>query len=65
MGALELVACGGVQLAEVVGAIVGQGMAFEPGPQVLHWVQVGRVRGRRAIEQCPQTRMKSKMFDPL
>jgi len=53
LSALELVACGGVQLAEVVGAIVGQGMAFKQGPQVLHRVQVGRVRGQECNLNVP------------
>lgn len=40
MRALELVAGGGMQFAEVVGAVVGQGMSFEPDPQVLHRIEV-------------------------
>ena len=44
---LELVARGRVQLAQVVGAVVGQRMAFEPGPQVLHGIHVRRVRRQK------------------
>ena len=44
LGALELVACGRVQFAQVVGTVVGQRMALEPSPQVLDRVHVGRVR---------------------
>jgi len=53
LGALQLVGCGGVQLAAVAGAIVGQGMAFEPGPQVIHWVEVGGVRGQECNLNVP------------
>ena len=48
MGTLELVARGAVKLGEVVGAIVGQGMALEPGPQVFHRIEVGCIRSSRA-----------------
>ena len=41
--ALELVACGRLQRAQVVGAVVGHGMAFEPGPQILHGIEVWRI----------------------
>ena len=44
LGAFELVSGGGMQLAEIVGAEVGQGMTLEPSPQILHGVQVWRVR---------------------
>ena len=44
LSALELVACRRVQLAQSVGAVVGQGMTFEPGPQVLDGIHVRRVR---------------------
>ena len=47
--ALELVARGRVQLAQVVGTVVGKSMALEPGPQVLHRVQVRRV-GRQECD---------------
>lgn len=41
---LELAARRGVQLGKVVGAIVDQGMTLEPCPEVLHWIQIRRVR---------------------
>jgi len=40
---LELVACRRLQLAQVVGAVVGHRLPLEPGPQVLHWIEVGGV----------------------
>ena len=49
LGALELVAGGGMQLAEVVGAEVGQGVALESGPQILDRIQVRRV-GRQECD---------------
>src|SRR5271169_908987 len=42
--ALEFVAGAGVQLGEVAGAVVGQRMALEPGPQVLDGIEIGCVR---------------------
>lgn len=44
LGTLELVARGAVKLGEVVEAIVGQGIALESGPQVLHRIEIGLVR---------------------
>jgi len=41
--ALELVARGDVQLAQVVGAVVRHGVAFEPGPKV--WARFCRRSG--------------------
>jgi hypothetical protein len=43
LSTLELVARGRMQLAQIVGTVVGQRMPFEPGPQVLHGVQVQRI----------------------
>lgn len=43
LGALEFVACCSLQFAEVVGTVVGHGMAFEPSPKVFDRVHVGRV----------------------
>lgn len=45
LGALELGARGGVEFIEIGRAEVGQRVALEPGPEVLHWLEVGR--GRR------------------
>ena len=42
-GTLEFVARCDLQLAEVVGTVVGHGMSLEPGPQVFDRVHVGRV----------------------
>src|SRR5882672_1090879 len=46
LGALELVARGDVELVERFGTEVGERMALEPGPQVLHRIQIGRIRGQ-------------------
>src|ERR1035437_8577250 len=43
LGALELVACGRMQLAQVVGAVVGYRVALEPSPQIFDRIEVGRV----------------------
>ena len=40
---LELVSCSRVQLAEIVGTVVGQRIALEPCPQVLDRIHVRRV----------------------
>ena len=44
LSALEFLARGALKLAEVVGAIVRQGVSLEPSPQVFDRVEVGRVR---------------------
>ena len=36
-----------MQLGEIVGAVVGQRMAFEPRPKVFDRIQIGRVRGQK------------------
>lgn len=46
LGALEVVARGGVQHIEVGRTEAGHGVPLQLGPQVLHWIEVGRVRGR-------------------
>ena len=43
LGALESVACGRMQFAQVVGAVVGHRVALEPGPQIVDRIEVGRV----------------------
>src|ERR1035437_5871108 len=43
LGALELVACGRMQLAQVVGAVVGHRVALEPSSQIFDRIEVGRV----------------------
>jgi len=47
--ALELVARGGVQFGEVVGAVVGECMALEPGPQVFDGIEIGCI-GRQECD---------------
>lgn len=37
---LEVVACSRLQFAEVVRTVVGHGVTLEPGPQILHWIEV-------------------------
>ena len=49
LGALEFVARCDLQLAEVVGTVIGHGMALEPGPQVFDRVHVGCV-GRQECD---------------
>lgn len=44
LSTLELVARGRVQQAQVVGAIVGQRVSFEPGPQIFDGIHVRCVR---------------------
>ena len=44
LSALELVACGRMQFAQVAGTVVGQGMALEPSPEVLDRIHVWCVR---------------------
>ena len=53
LGARELVARGGVQLAEVVGTVVGQCVALEPGPQIFHRIEVGRIRRQEGNLDMP------------
>ncbi len=48
MCAFELVACGGVQFSQVVGAVIGQSMVLETGPQVFDWIQIGRIGRKKA-----------------
>lgn len=42
LSALEFVARRGVQLAQVVGTVVGQRMSLEPRPQVFDGIEIGR-----------------------
>ena len=41
LSAFELVACGRLQLAQVVGAVIGHGVTLEPCPQILSVTCVG------------------------
>ena len=58
LSALELVAGGGMQLAEIVGAVVGQRMPFEPCPKVFDRIQIGRVRGQEGDLDMPVDRIQ-------
>jgi len=43
LSALEFVACGGMQLAQVVRAVVRQCVPLEPSPRVFNRIQIGGV----------------------
>ena len=52
---LNLRRAGRVQLVQVVGAVVGQGMPFEPRPQILDRIHVRRVRRQECdLDVCGQ-----------
>ena len=53
LSTLEFVARSRVQLAQIVGTVVGQSMAFEPGPQVLDRIHVRRVRWQEGDLNVP------------
>ena len=54
LGTLELVACRDVQFAQIVGAVVGQHVSLEPGPQILDRIEIRRIGGgRKAIWMWP------------
>ncbi len=53
LSALEFVARGSLKLAEVVGAVIRQGMSFQPSPQVLDRVEVGCVRWQKRNQDAP------------
>ena len=53
LSALEFVARGRVQFALIVGAVVGQRLSFEPGPQVLDRIHVRRVRWQEGDLDVP------------
>ena len=58
MSAPELVAGGGMQFGEIVGAVVGQRMTFEPCPKVFDRIQVRRVRGEEGDLDMPVDRVQ-------
>ena len=58
LGALEPVACGRMQFAQVVGAVVGHRVALEPGPQIFDWIEVGRVRWQERNLDVPAQRVQ-------
>ena len=43
MRALELVAGSDMQLGEIVGAVIGQRVTFEPSPKIFDRIQMQRV----------------------
>src|SRR3989338_8397959 len=53
LSALEFVARGRVQLAQVVGTVVGQSVTLEPCPQVLDRIHVRRVRWQEGDLDVP------------
>ena len=56
--ALELVACGGVQLAQIVGAVVGQRVSLEPRPQIFDRVELGGVGRKKGNLDVPVERIE-------
>ena len=56
--ALEFVARGGVQLAQIVGAVVGQRMPLEPRPQIFDGIQVGGIRRKKGDLDVPAQRVE-------
>ena len=54
----ELVAGGGVQFGEIVGAVIGQRMTLEPSPEIFDWIQIGRVRGKESDLDMPVDRIQ-------
>src|SRR5471030_1421738 len=53
LSALEFVACGGVQLAQIVGTVVGQCVSLEPRPQIFDGIEVGGIRGKKSNLNVP------------
>ena len=47
LSTLKLVARGRMQLTQIVGAVVGQSMSLEPGPQVFDGIQVRSIRRQK------------------
>src|SRR5215207_7404812 len=47
LSALEFVACRDVQIAEIVGTVVGQRVPLEPCPQIFDGIEVGRMRRQK------------------
>ena len=59
LGALEPVACGRMQFAQVVGAVVGHRVALEPGPQIFDRIEVGRVGWQERNRDVPAQRVQT------
>ena len=51
--ALEFVACGRVQLAQIVGTVVGQRVSLEPSPQIFDRIEVGGVGRKKGNVDVP------------
>ena len=58
MSALEFVACGGVQLAQVVGTVVGQRVSLEPSPQVFDRIEVWGIGRKKGDLDVPVQRIQ-------
>ena len=55
---LELVACRDMQFAEIVGAVIGQRVALEPGPQILDRIEVRRIGQQECDLDVPTQRIE-------
>ena len=51
--ALEFVACGRVQLAQIVGTVIGQRMPLEPRPQIFDRIEVWGVGWKKGDLDVP------------
>ena len=58
LSALEFVAGGGMQFAEVVGTVVGQRVPLEPGPQVFDRIQIGSIGRKKGDLDVPVQRVQ-------
>ena len=58
LGTFEFVACRGVQFAQIVGAVVGQRVALEPGPQILDWIEVWGIGRQEGDLDVPTQRIE-------
>src|SRR5450759_998787 len=56
--ALEFVACGRVQLAQIVGTVVGQRVSLEPRPQIFDRIEVGGVGREKGNLDVPVQRVE-------
>lgn len=58
LSTLEFVAGRRLQFAEVVRAVVGQCVSLEPGPQIFHGIQVGRIGRQKRYLDIPVQRVQ-------
>lgn len=56
--AFEFVACGRVQLAQIVGTVVCQGMPLEPRPQIFDGIEVGGIGRKKGDLDVPVQRIE-------